>query len=146
MEGMQGGQVPGSGARPVAGSLSERLESFMRTPAFLEALKQSLKRMIDLKLAQDQMTQSAARQAGLPLAADITGLFERVHSAEQAILSRLAQLEDRLTAMEAKLDSSRGPRRLQKGKSADQGCTDDAPRESRGLTPPCSEIGGIWHP
>jgi hypothetical protein len=86
-------------------SLSESLDQFMRTPAFLGVLKQTLQRMVDLKLLQDQMVQSVAQQTGMPLAADITGLFERVNSAEQAILTRVKTMEDRLKAMEVKLDS-----------------------------------------
>ncbi len=88
------------------GTLSESLDGFMRTPAFLEVLKQSLKRMTDLKVMQDQMAQSVAQQSGLPLAADITGLFERVNSAEQMILKRFDGLEERLKAIEAALQSS----------------------------------------
>ena len=66
LESMQGGKSPEQLHNQWLGSLSQSLESFMRTPAFLEVLKQSLKRMIDLKLLQDQMAQSAAQQTGLP--------------------------------------------------------------------------------
>ena len=66
LESMQGGKSPDQMHNQWLGSLSQSLESFMRTPAFLEVLKQSLKRMIDLKLLQDQMTQSVAQQTGLP--------------------------------------------------------------------------------
>jgi hypothetical protein len=106
MESMQGGQTPEQLHNQWLGSLSQGLESFMRTPAFLEVLKQSLKRMIDMKLLQDQMAQAAAAQTGLPLASDVTGVFERVHSAEQAIMTRLAALEDRLKSIETILSSS----------------------------------------
>ena len=106
LESMQGGQSPEKLHNQWLGSLSQSLDSFMRTPAFLEVLKQSLKRMIDLKLLQDQMAQAAAQQTGLPLATDVTGVFERVHSAEQTILTRLATLDDRLKAIETKLSSS----------------------------------------
>jgi len=106
LESMQGGQTPQQLQNQWLGSLSQSLDSFMRTPAFLEVLKQSLKRMIDLKLLQDQMAQAAAQQTGLPLATDATGVFERVHSAEQTILTRLATLDDRLKAIETKLSSS----------------------------------------
>jgi hypothetical protein len=39
----------------------------------------------------------------MPLADDITGLFERVHSVEQAIITRLKTIESRLKAVETKL-------------------------------------------
>ena len=49
------------------------------------------------------------------MAADVTGVFERVHSAEQTILTRLAALDDRLKAIEAKLDSSPGEEGTRQG-------------------------------
>ncbi len=83
-------------------AMSQSLDSFMRSPAFLELLKQQLKAITDLKGLQDQVVQDAARQFGLPLAADITGLFERLHSTEQTILNRLQAIEERLKAIESK--------------------------------------------
>jgi len=55
-----------------------------------------------LKGMQDQVIQDTARQFGLPLAADITGLFERLHSTEQNILNRLQVIEERLKGIETK--------------------------------------------
>jgi len=81
-------------------SLSKSLEDFMRTPVFLEVLKQSIRRMIDLKLAQDQMTQSVAGGAGQPHAVDVAGVLERVRSTEQTVLRHLTAIEDRLAAIE----------------------------------------------
>lgn len=86
-------------------SLSQSMDSFMRTPAFLEVLKLSLKRMIDLKLMQDQVAQTVSQQTGLPMRADVTGVFERVHRAEQTILNQLAKMDDRLQAIEKTLNS-----------------------------------------
>jgi len=105
LEGMPGGKSRDQMHSQWLGALSEAIDGFMRTPAFLEVLKQTLKRMVDLKLAQDQLTQSFAQQVGLPVAHDVTGVFERVNSAEQTILARLAQLDERLKAIEAKLGS-----------------------------------------
>ena len=45
--------------------------------------------MTDLKGLQDQVVEDTARQFGMPLAKDITGLYERLHSIEQTILDRL---------------------------------------------------------
>ena len=83
-------------------AVSRSLDDFMRTPTFLELLKNNLKAITDLKGMQDQVVQDTARQFGLPLAADITGLFERLHSTEQTILDRLKAIEDRLKAIETK--------------------------------------------
>ena len=116
LEGMQGGKSLDHMHGQWLGALSEGLESFMRTPAFLEVLKQTLRRMVDLKLAQDQLTHSVAQQAGLPMAGDVTGVFERVHSAEQTILTRLAQLDERLKTIETKLDTTPEPKKAHRGK------------------------------
>jgi hypothetical protein len=83
-------------------AVSRSLDDFMRTPAFLELMKNNLKAITDLKGLQDQVVTDAARQLGLPLAADITGLFERINSTEKTILDRLKAIEDRLKAIESK--------------------------------------------
>jgi len=83
-------------------AVSRSLDDFMRTPTFLELLKNNLKAVTDLKGMQDQVVQDTARHFGLPLAADITGLFERLHSTEQNIINRLQAIEERLKAIETK--------------------------------------------
>ena len=83
-------------------AVSRSLDDFMRTPAFLELLKINLKAMTDFKGLQDQVIEDTARRLGMPLAKDITGLFERLHSTGQTILARLQAIEDRLKAIESK--------------------------------------------
>ena len=83
-------------------AVSRSLEDFMHTPTFLELLKNNLKAVTDLKGMQDQVIEDTARQFGMPLAKDITGLFERLHSTEQTILDRLTAIEERLKAIEPK--------------------------------------------
>jgi len=82
--------------------VSQSLDDFMRTPTFLELLGNNLKTITDLKGMQDEVIQDTARHFGLPLAADITGLFERLHSTEQNILKRLQAIEERLKGIETK--------------------------------------------
>jgi hypothetical protein len=84
-------------------AVSQSLDNFMRTPAFLESMQRNLKAMTDLKVMQDQFTSEAARQAGLPTASDITGLFERLNSVEREVLGRLRVIETRLKSIESKL-------------------------------------------
>lgn len=86
-------------------AMAQSLDSFMRTPAFLEAMQQNLKVMVDLKTMQDRFLKDAAGQLGAPTAGDITGLFERVSSIEQTILGRLKAIEGRLKAIEGKLET-----------------------------------------
>jgi hypothetical protein len=91
-------------------TLSRTLDSYMRSPAFLETMQKNLKAMTDLKALQDQMVQDAARHVGAPLASDVQGLFERLHSVEQTMLGQLQAIEQRLAAIEARLDSERNTR------------------------------------
>jgi hypothetical protein len=83
-------------------AVSRSLDEFMRTPVFLELLKNNLKAVTDLKGLQDQILEDTARQFGLPQAKDITGLFERLNSTEKTILVRLEAIEERLKRIESK--------------------------------------------
>jgi hypothetical protein len=102
LEVMQAAGDPQQIQRRWLDAVSASLETFMRTPAFLELLKTNLKAVTDLKGLQDSVVQDTARQIGIPTAADITGLFERLNSTEQTILSHLQKIEDRLKALETK--------------------------------------------
>jgi len=88
--------------------IARSMEDFMRTPVFLETLKRNLKVLTDMKHLQDQIVGDIARQLGRPLASDITGLFERLQSTEQTIITRLRAIEDRLKAVEEKLGVAAG--------------------------------------
>jgi hypothetical protein len=89
-------------------TISRSLDTYMRSPAFLEAMQRNLKSMTDMKGVQDQVVQDFARFVGLPLASDINGLFERLYSVEHTILARLKGIEGRLSAIETKLGSDQG--------------------------------------
>src|SRR5271157_3091190 len=102
LEAMQTAGDPQQLQRRWLDAVSRSLDDFMRTPAFLELLKNNLKAVTDLKGLQDQVIHDTARQFGMPLAADITGLFERLQSTEHNIINRLQAIEDRLKAIETK--------------------------------------------
>jgi len=101
LEAMQVAGDPQNLQRRWLDAVSRSLEDFMRTPAFMEILKNNMKAVTDLKSLQDSVIQDAARQLGVPLTADITGLFERLHSTEQAILKELQAIEERLKVIES---------------------------------------------
>ena len=73
LEDMQGGKsldrLPARGLE----SVSQSLDGFMRTPVFLEVLKQSLTRMIDLKRMQDQASQTIAPATSAAEASEPSG-------------------------------------------------------------------------
>ncbi|MFI5458664.1 MAG: hypothetical protein ACHRXM_24810 [Isosphaerales bacterium] len=108
MEGLQSFADPQRFQQSWLDALSHSLEGFMRTPAFLEALKVNLKTMTDMKKMQDQMIEDTARHIGAPLASDIHGLFERLNVIEQSILARLSAIEEKLEALEPKTPKKAG--------------------------------------
>jgi hypothetical protein len=81
-------------------AVAQTLDEFMRTPAFLEAMSRQLKMMTDMKVAQDQVIQDAARYVGAPMAGDITGLFERLNGTERALQAQLRAIQERLDRIE----------------------------------------------
>jgi len=103
LEAMQTASDPQQAQRHWVDAVSSSIEDFMRTPVFMEAMKRNLKMTTDLKRLQDQTLQGAALHLGQPMAADITGLFERLNSTEQTIVARLRAIEERLKAVEGKL-------------------------------------------
>jgi len=102
MEAMQTSFDPQQIQRRWLEAMSRSFDDFMRSPAFLELMKNNLKAVTDLKGMQNQMVEDTARQFGIPLVGDIAGLFERLQSTEQTILNRLQAIEDRLKAIEQK--------------------------------------------
>lgn len=101
LEAVQSVGDPNQLQRKWAEVMSDTADNFMRTPAFLEMMRRNLKMVTDLKMMQDHLIEGSARHLGLPLAEDITGLFERLNVTEQKILERLSAIEGRLEAIEA---------------------------------------------
>jgi hypothetical protein len=102
IEGMQALADPQKLQQRFLEALADSLDKFMRSPVFLETMRQNLKVMTDLKKLQDQVIEDTARHVGLPLASDIHGLFERLNGVEQAVLGKLQAIETRLEALESK--------------------------------------------
>ena len=74
LEGMAAMADPQKLQQRMLESLAESFDKFMRSPAFLEGMRQNLKMMTDMKKLQDQVVEDTARHLGLPLASDIHGL------------------------------------------------------------------------
>jgi phage tail tape-measure protein len=99
---MQSAVDPQQAQRHWLDAVARSLDDFMRSPAFLELMKQNLKTVTDVKGLQNQVTQGTAHELGMPVTGDIAGLFERLQSTEHRILDRLRAIEDRLKAIESK--------------------------------------------
>jgi hypothetical protein len=81
-------------------AVSKSMDAYMRSPAFLQTMKQNTDLLVKTKRQADDLTAEFARNANIPTAADISGLFERLHSVEEVILHRLGRIEDRLDSIE----------------------------------------------
>ena len=90
-------------------AVSKSMDAYMRSPAFLQAMKQNTDLMIKTKQQADDLTTEFARNANIPTASDISGLFERLHSVEEVILGRLGRIEERLDAIEVQTGISQRP-------------------------------------
>jgi hypothetical protein len=84
-------------------SISQSMDAFMRTPAFLEAMKHNTDAAVKFKRQADDWASEMARNANIPTTGDISGLFERLHSVEEIILKRLARIDERLESLEVQL-------------------------------------------
>jgi hypothetical protein len=101
LEGMNGNADVKSWQRRWFDTVSKSMDAYMRTPAFLQAMKQNTDFLVKAKRQADDVATEIARNANIPTAADISGLFERLHSVEEVILGRLARIEQRLQTIEA---------------------------------------------
>jgi hypothetical protein len=81
-------------------AVAKSMDAYMRSPAFLQAMKHNADTVIKVKRQADDLATEIARNANIPTAGDISGLFERLHSVEEVILGRLGCIEDRLQAIE----------------------------------------------
>lgn len=93
---MQGTPDPEALRRRWMEALAANMDKFLRSPAFLEAMRQNFAAITELKAHGEEAAQKAAREAGVPRLADVSGLFERLHLAQQVMLERLSAIERRL--------------------------------------------------
>lgn len=81
-------------------AVSQSADAYLRSPAFLEAMRRNMEAVIQAKAHSNDLAKEIARNTGVPTASDISGLFERLHSIEESILDRLGKIEERLEKME----------------------------------------------
>jgi len=77
-------------------SLGQFMEHYMRTPAFLEAMRRNFEAVTEFKANAEEIAQEVAREAGVPRINDIGGVFERLKIGQDLILSKLEAIERQL--------------------------------------------------
>ena len=86
-------------------TMSKRIDAYLRSPTFLEGMKRNAESMTATKVSTDLAKMELARQAGIPHIEDIPGLYDRLETAHELVLSRLQAIYQRLAALEHKLES-----------------------------------------
>ena len=84
-------------------AMSQSIEGYMRTPTFLESMKRNSDAMAAAKTTSELAKLEAARQAGIPHIEDISGLYDRLETANELVLKRLESIESQLEAITKKL-------------------------------------------
>ena len=84
-------------------SLSQSMDTFLRSPNFMEAMRHNFEMFTEFKTNADEMVGEFSREMGVPRLADVSGLFERLRLAQDSVLDRLARIEKRLDTIETAL-------------------------------------------
>lgn len=87
------------------GAMTKSIEAYMRTPAFLEGMRRNAEAMTATKVTSELAKREIARESGMPHIEDISGLYDRLETANEVLLGRLQSIEDRLAAIEKTLNS-----------------------------------------
>jgi hypothetical protein len=96
LENANGGPDPRAMQHRWLEAVTRSIDAYLRSPVFLSAMKQNIDAAVKAKMQVDDLSKEFARNTNIPTAADIAGLFERLRSVEDVILSRLAEIEERL--------------------------------------------------
>jgi hypothetical protein len=105
LEGINGNADVKAWQRRWFDTVSKSMDAYMRSPMFLQAMKQNADFVVKAKRQADDLATEFARNANIPTAGDISGLFERLHSVEETVLRRLGRIDERLTAIEHNIGS-----------------------------------------
>jgi hypothetical protein len=77
-------------------TVSRSIDAYLRSPFFLSAMKHNMDAMIQAKAQVDDLQKEFARNANMPTASDVSGVYERLRGIEDTILLRLGEVEKRL--------------------------------------------------
>ena len=84
-------------------TVSKSMDAYLRSPFFLQMLKTNIDTLIESKRRANQMHEEMAGGTDSRPAGEWTDLLKKVSDVEESILSRLEQIEERLSAIENKL-------------------------------------------
>lgn len=104
------GATPPDAARQMRGSMfrtmSEAMDDAMRTPQFLEMIRQSMDTMLTFRKQIDAMMTQTRQMMQGTTREDVDSLMVTIRHMERRILDRMEDMADRLDDFEARLDSA----------------------------------------
>lgn len=106
LEGLDDGSAVKGWQRRWMEAVSKSMDAYMRTPMFLETMKNNTNAVVKMKMQADDLAKEMARNINMPTTGDISGLFERLHSVEEVILRRLTKIDERLQSVEKQLSAT----------------------------------------
>lgn len=83
-------------------SLSKYADDFMRSPQFLESLKQTMDNALAIRRQVDGWITNALKTMHMPTQQDALTAVERLHGLEKRIIERLEDVAARVEALEGK--------------------------------------------
>ncbi len=105
VEGAQTSADPKDWQRRWLETVSQSIDAYLRSPLFLNAMKKFMDAVIKAKMNTDGLQKEFARNANIPTASDLSGLFERLRGLEELILSSLGETNERLKTIEERAKS-----------------------------------------
>jgi polyhydroxyalkanoate synthesis regulator phasin len=82
-------------------AMARYADEFMRSPQFLDAMKQTLDNAMAFRRQMDEMMTQTLRSAQVPTQQDARELADRLHGLERRVIERIDRLEQKVSALEA---------------------------------------------
>jgi len=93
---------------------AQQCEEFMRSKAFLQAMKQSMDSALAFREQVNKFMGQAMKDSPLPTREDTDAILQSLHGFQERVLDRIDALADRVSRLEAASDGATSPA---KGKS-----------------------------
>ena len=86
-------------------AMAHSTDQFMRTPQFMEMMKQSLDASIAFRKQLNELFTQAQHSVQSPAKSDVDGVTKAIRRVETRVLARIEELCDRLDAVSQRLDA-----------------------------------------
>ena len=84
-------------------AVRQSADAYMRTPAFLNGMKQHMNATVKTKQQADELRREWMRKVNIPTTEDIHEVLQRLRMIEQALITKVGDIETRLSSIEGRL-------------------------------------------